>query len=108
MAERGRASKEQHRAVQVELMDTDSDEEPAQHEKVAVDHTRDMASKTIPAREAGIGTDVDASDHEQASEMELTSASTNTAEDIGNNRADEERDKAVRSVAEAGTPDIAS
>jgi len=82
-------------------MDTDSDEEPAQHEKVAVDHTRDLASKTIPARDAGIGTDVDASDHEQASEMELTSASTNAAEDIGNNRADEERGKAVRSVAEA-------
>ena len=37
-------------------MDTDSDEEPAQHDKVAVDHTRDLVSETIPAREAGIGT----------------------------------------------------
>ena len=66
-----------------------------------MDHTRDLASKTIPAREAGIGTDSDASDHEQASEMEPTSAGTNAADNIGNSRADEERDKAVRSVAEA-------
>ena len=39
--------------------------------------------------------------HEQASEMEPTSAGTNAADNIGNSRADEERDKAVRSVAEA-------